>query len=787
MNETGRLQGRAPVRLSAHAVAGLSLCLLAATVAAMAMPFGRFPHQDLLFADLYLASKVAFAADAWRGHLFATMDFTQGFGESIYAEPKMVPHLFDPAALLALALPLPGALIARTALLALLGALGLAQIVTAGAISRLSLSDFALVAAYFAVPQFFFETSLLFYGLFLCLPMLYWRLRCIATAPSVRSWLALCAVGAVAIGVSDIHMVGFVPLVVAFALLMGEPVERRATVVAGSMLMLLTVVEYWPMLGDVLYAGEAVRARGAAAHTFTSYSLGFVAIAAVTAVAPIFAGPVSLYLNPVLLAEFGGLACVRGRWAEAPPLVRRARGVAMASGLLLFGGAAVYVVPSIAARLPSLLRYHVAFIPFMITVLVATARAQATGRDPTRVSAERPSANGWPLAILVLSGSTVSALAKLALDVSRPYVAQMETATPGMSQWTKLIARLLTPLAHPEVLWPVLLAAFGVIAFAMCSWMLMRTGRDQRAGTSGRPGHRFVMPVVCLAVLFGGMYAQSWTGASLWRWQYDQALRGSLLGDLPGCIDSLTRKTGATGARSLLPVAVSIDGMAEGRNDILLSAIELPDGFGARSAFQWRYGYTKANRLAYGRLTGDTLRSQNFWPPGAARMRTPATSAGLLGANVVLAADTVLLDPSLEALGSCRVPGQVPENPSLVGYVSVYGVRPVEGDALFSGATLEEVHRTFARVRVEAPAVLPVAYSTSLRAREQDGTPVLLSEDSSGLARVEGLSAGSQRSQSLMIDSRDGRRGYSLFALILCAFVGSVVLGAKARAKRPAR
>ena len=775
------------MRFSARAVAGLSLCLLAATVAVMAVPFGRFPHQDLLWNDLYLASKVAFAADAWRGHLFATVDFTQGFGNSIFSDPKGLAHLLDPGALFALALPLPGALIARTALLALLGALGLAQIVTAGAISRLSLPDFALVAAYFAVPQFFFETSLYFYGLFLCLPMLYWRLRCIATAPSVRSWLALCAVGAVAIGVSDIHMVGFVPLVVAFALLMGEPAERRATVVAGSMLMLLTIVEYWPMLSDAfLHAGEAVRARGAAT-TLTSYSLGFVAIAAVTAVAPIFAGPVSLYLNPVLLAEFGGLACVRGRWAEAPPLVRRARGVAMASGLLLFGGAAVYAVPSIAARLPSLLRYHVAFIPFMITVLVATARAQATGRDPTRVSAERPSANGWRLAMLVLSGSAVSALAKLAFDVSRPYVAQMETATPGMSQWTKLIARLLTPLAHPEVLWPVLLAAFGVIAFAMCSWMLMRTGRDQRAGTSGRPGHRFVMPVVCLAVLFGGMYAQSWTGASSWRWQYDQALRGSLFLDLPGCIDSLTRKTGATGARSLLPVAVSIDGLAEGRNDILLSAIELPDGFGARSAFQWRYGYSKANQRAYGALTGDTLRSQNFWPPGAARMRAPAASAGLLGANVVLAADTVLLDPSLEALGSCRVPGQVPENPSLVGYVSVYGVRPVEGDALFSGATLEEVHRTFARVRVEAPAVLPVAYSTSLRAREEDGTPVLLSEDSSGLARVDGLSTGSERSQTLVIDSHDGRRGYSLFGLLLCAFVGSVVLGSKARAKRPPR
>ena len=774
------------MRFSARAVAGLSLCLLAATVAVMAVPFGRFPHQDLLFADLYLASKVAFAADAWRGHLFATMDFTQGFGESIYAEPKMVPHLFDPAALLALALPLPGALIARTALLALLGALGLAQIVTAGAISRLSLSDFALVAAYFAVPQFFFETSLLFYGLFLCLPVLYWRLRCIATAPSVRSWLALCAVGAVAIGVSDIHMVGFVPLIVAFALMMGEPAERRATVVAGSMLMLLTLVEYWPALNHAfVHAGQAVRSRGP--DTLTSYSLKFVAIAVVTAVAPIFAGPVSLYLNPVLLAEFGGLAFVRGRWAEAPPLVRRARGVAIASGLLLFGGAAVYIVPSIAARLPSLLRYHVAFIPFMITVLVATARAQAKGRDPTRVSAERPSANGWRLGMLVLSGSVVSALAKLAVDASRPHVAQMETATPGMSQWTKLIARLLTPVAHPEVLWPVLLAAFGVIAFAMCSWMLMRTGRDQRAGTSGRPGHRFVMPVVCLAVLFGGMYAQSWTGASSWRWQYDQALRGSLLGDLPGCIDSLTRRTRATGARSLLPVAVSIDGLAEGRNDILLSAIELPDALGARSAFQWRYGYTKANRLAYGRLTGDTLRSQNFWPPAAARMRTPAAAARLLGANVILAADTVLSDPSLEALGSCRVPGQVPENPSLVGYVSVYGVRPVEGDALFSGATLEEVHRTFARVRVKAPAVLPVAYSTSLRAREEDGTPVLLSEDSSGLARVDGLSTGSERSQTLVIDSHDGRRGYSLFGLLLCAFVGSVVLGSKARAKRPPR
>lgn len=241
------------MRLSAHAVAGLSLCLLAATVAAMAVPFGRFPHQDLLWNDLYLASKVAFAADAWRGHLFATVDFTQGFGDSIYGDPKGLAHLLDPGALFALALPLPGALIARTALLALLGALGLAQIVTAGAISRLSLSDFALVAAYFAVPQFFFETSLYFYGLFLCLPMLYWRLRCIATAPSVRSWLALCAVGAVAIGVSDIHMVGFVPLVVAFALLMGEPAERRATVVAGSMLMLLTIVEYGPMLSDAFY------------------------------------------------------------------------------------------------------------------------------------------------------------------------------------------------------------------------------------------------------------------------------------------------------------------------------------------------------------------------------------------------------------------------------------------------------------------------------------------------------------------------------------------------------
>ena len=777
------------MRLSARAVAGLSLCLLAATVAVMAVPFGRFPHEDLLWNDLYLASKVAFAADAWRGHLFATVDFTQGFGNSIFSDPKGLAHLLDPGALFALALPLPGALMARTALLALLGALGLAQIVTAGAIGRLSMSDFALIAAYFAVPQFFFEVALYFSGLFLCLPALYWQLRCIATAPSMKSWLALCAVAAVAIGVSDIHMVGFVPLVVAFALLMGEPVERRATLVAGSVLMLLTALEYWPVVSEaVAHAGTVVHKPGNGLAAVVAYLRDFAVFATVSAVSPIFAGPVSLYVNPVLLAEFGGIVFMRGRWTDAPPLVRRARGVAMGSALLLFGTAAVYAVPSIAERLPSMLRYHVAFIPFMIVVAVATARTQATGHCATHVDGTRGSAYVRRLAMLVLSGSAVSAVAKLAFDASRPYVAQMEAVTLGMSRWAKLVARVQTPLTHPEVLWPVLLAALGVIGFALLSYMLFRACRDQPTDTNGRPGLRFVMPVVCVAVLFGGMYAQSWTGAASWRWDYDQALRGSLFRDLPGCIDSLTRKTGETSARSLLPVAVTVERVVrEARNDILLGPIELPDAFGARSAFQWRYGYSKSNRLAYRALTGDTVRTKNFWPPGAARMRTPAAAAGLLGANVILAADTVLSDPSLEPLGSCRVPGQVPENPSLVGYVSVYGVRPVEGDALFSGARLEAVHRTFARVRVQAPAVLPVAYSTSLRAREEDGTPVLLSEDSSGLARVEGLSAGSQRSQSLMIDSHDGRRGYSLFALVLCAFVGSVVLGAKTRAERPAR
>jgi len=96
------------VKLSARAVAGLSLCLLAATVAVLAAPLGRFPSHDLLLNDLYLMTKVAFAADAWRGHLFATMDFMQGFGNSIFGDHKGLAHLLDPAALFALVLPLPG-------------------------------------------------------------------------------------------------------------------------------------------------------------------------------------------------------------------------------------------------------------------------------------------------------------------------------------------------------------------------------------------------------------------------------------------------------------------------------------------------------------------------------------------------------------------------------------------------------------------------------------------------------------------------------------------------------
>ncbi len=774
------------MKLSARAVARLSLCLLAATVAVLAAPLGRFPSHDLLWNDLYLMTKVAFAADAWRGHLFATLDFTQGFGNSIFGDHKGLAHLLDPAALFALVLPLPGAIIARTALLALLGAMGLAQVVTGGAISRLSASDFALVAAYFAVPQFFFETSLYFYGLFLCLPGLYWRLRCVVETPSVRSWLAFCAVAAVAIGVSDIHMVGFAPLFVAFALVMGAKAERRATVLAGSVLMLLTLLEYWPMLsefGAATIQVPALLGPKSVPLNFANYSLWFVAFAVLSAIAPVFTIPVSLYVNPVLLAEFGGLVFSRERRTDASPLLLRARVIAVASGLLLFGGAAVYAVPSIRERLPSYLRYHIAFIPFMIVMVVASARAQATGGVATRGSTY-----GWRLVALTLAGAAVSAGAKLIFDVSSPYFSRFGVAYSQLSPLAKLMARLRTPLTHPEVLWPVLFAAICVIAFAVLSWRLLSEDRHRPTGTYGSTRSSVAMALACIAVLFSGMYAQSWAGGAAWRWYYDPALRQSLFRDLPSCVDSLTRRSSASGAPSLLPVAASMERRSDadhplGHNDILMGVIELPDAFAARAAHQQRYGYSKANRLAYRALTGDTVRTWNFEHAQASRLRAPAEAAGRIGANILLVADTVLTDPSLTTLGSCHVPGEVPDNPSLVGDVTLYEVRTGGSDA-FSRAQLEEVRRTFVRLRVQAPTVLPVAYSTSLRARDGAGKAVPLFEDSSGLARVEGPLTRSPSSQTLVINSRDGRRGYSLIGLVLCALMGSGVVVLNARSNR---
>ena len=756
------------MRWPPRASASLSLFALAAVVALLAQPLRRFPHQDLLWNDLYAAGKTAFAADAWRGHPLATVDLTQGFGQSIFADPKGLAHLLDPAALFAIIVPLPLALFARVLLLAMLGALGLAQVATAGRLDRLTLADFALVAAYFAVPQFFFETSFYFYGLFLCLPGLYWRLRVVAVEPSPKSWIAFCLVGAVAIAVSDIHMVGFVPLLVAFALIMGAERERRVTVVAGGALFGLVLLEYWPVVAEMLaHSGSPVTVSAGAKATFTSYSLGFVALAALTSVAPIFAGPVSLYLNPVLLAEFCGLLSSRGRRPASVPFVRRARIIAMASVLLLVGGAVIYISPSVAARLPSLLRYHVAFIPFMIVVLVAAARAEGARDD-----ASHHMGLNRRLVWFVLAGAAVSAPLKLMLDSSLAFVAQAAAGQPALSQQAKLVARLQTPLTHPAALWPVVLTVGAMVAFAWISRRLLLGGGGRSEGRNGSAGRELPVAAVALVALFGSMYLQSSAGASTWAWHYNRPLQRSLMGELPLCIDSLAKRNRDGGAISILPAAISLEGKESGRNDILLALIELPDAMAARSGFQWRYGYSAANRTVYRALTGDSARTVNFWPPAASRLIRPVEAAQRLGANLIVVADTVLSDSGMVTLGTCPVAGREPENPSLTGFVSVYSVTATDKDA-FHGARLTEVHRTSARILVTAPASLPVVFDRSLRARDNSGRDVELLEDSSGLARIERFSDGGAGPRPVQVWSTDWRRSYSVLGMLTMLVLGA--------------
>ena len=55
-------------------------------------PLARFPHQDSMYNDQILLSRVSWAKAALTENLAAVIDFTQGLGANYRLDVKVIPH-----------------------------------------------------------------------------------------------------------------------------------------------------------------------------------------------------------------------------------------------------------------------------------------------------------------------------------------------------------------------------------------------------------------------------------------------------------------------------------------------------------------------------------------------------------------------------------------------------------------------------------------------------------------------------------------------------------------------
>jgi hypothetical protein len=687
--------------------------IVAALAACLGFPLARFPFQDLLWNDLALLGRVAWAREALVTNPFASIDFLQGFGVNSRLDVKIIPHFFDPAVVFHLFAGLYSSLWLRAFVLSLYALVCLDALIAGEWAKSRSLRTnpyrVPLLVFYLFSPMFFFEVAHHFSAVFLTLPGVLWAVRYFARRPSWYSSLAFVVAATLLVQTSDLHIVF---IAAAFAIFIGlfDPEFRRARmgvkVTLGTAFAIILFLSFGSALRLFVDSSEMVSSFGQA-WPVSTYWESFIKPAALSLFFPVFAGPVCLYVLPYLIL----LVPIFFYHRQAPRLFSDLRVLFFLVLALFAFGVILHAIPPIRVRLPSVFRYHLAIVPCLLNlwIVLRMRELDAFFTSHFRVSRVKACALAFVLlgawGLLTLRPEANTFLALQGKEISLPY-------------WALYGVGILCITTLPFV--------FSGLVF----WGAVPVVNRQASLLLGS--------ALLLSVL---LYVGRPLALQMHNFVYvDTSFSSEVYRHLPQAVEAIIdRSAYASYSRSFVPIAKEVFQPGSGRNDKLMPLTENPEAYGGRSFFQWRFSTSRHVAPYYEELTG--LRPFCLFPPTPGSIGKVVDFAVLSESPFIVSADSELPDPRLELLGSYTIQSALLErhrgyNDGLVGTIYIYAVRNIPNKKARYSRTL--AHFNFVQ-GVTAPTRLPLTYFSDLRAQDSAGRPVALRRGADGFAWLDAV------------------------------------------------
>ena len=685
-------------------------------------PLARFPHQDSMYNDQILLSRVRWAAAALKENPAALIDFTQGLGASYRADVKVIPHFFDPAVFFSLFLDPFWALALRNMLLIFICLYFLGKLWELyspgpeGQGLRVALTLFYVLS-----PQFFQQVGHHFVAIFYALPPLLYFTRRFAFSPRPRHCVGLVLAQTLLVGLSDLHIAFFLPIFLIFMLAFDRELRRhhlRRLLAAFAVGGVVVLFSYAGPLRQIFFHNLDV-VKTTISWDFTTYWDRFLKRVPVTFFTPRFVNPTGLYVLPLLLLIVAGLKYPRpsGKQRQSPPLFRDLKIFGWCTLLLFALGAVFHGVPQLRGLLPSALRYHLLCLPFLLTLLLIM-RHRGGGWRPLKKLRWRL---GIPLSIVVVIAALKLKISPHAFFALQSYA--MYAPHPYVGKAILLVALLAIPLCY---LWP-----------ALYGERLLK-----------KPAARPIFMVALATVIASAHYVLRVASGHDFTFVSSPTYR-TLYRELPDFINSAIANSEYREApRSFVPNALGLPwDPNRGRNDKLLPLLEYTELIGGRMFFHWRYSYTRQTSELYS--WASERGPANFYPLGPGLIDNTIEFAHKVGAPFLVSADTWFERPDLDLLGWFELANSVvpaakmrPLNHGLAGIVYLYGIRPVLAararDRPFARSEYSRVAVRYQGLRTTLPEIrLPLNYIEGIWAFDEKGRPVEVLSDREGFVVVK--------------------------------------------------
>jgi len=667
-----------------------------------------------------LASRVAWQAEALREAPFASIDFLQGLGNEVRSDIKVIPHSYEPAALLAaFGLDLNTALDLRTLFLVFYCSIclfGLYRSVAGSKPGVFSSLFVILLACYIFAPQLLGEVSHHFSAIYLAIPGWLLALRSFSHQPRPFTALFFSFASTLVVHLSDVH-VAFISLTfVLLALLLDKSIRRagvRVLMPAAIMFGTIVVLSYLAALFGLLNRDPNL-VVSAGTWPLNYYWQSFLRDCLWTLLWPSFAGPLCLYILPLLFFLLAPMAVKATRMVFGLQLAGL---LVLILGLCIFG-VVLHGIEPLRDKLPSAMRYHLSSIPFLTVLFLVYTQAEVE-------AALEFIRRSWSATLtwIVTLGALFWLIARYKFNPESEAFLAFDNwlLEPGVFAWRWVGFWLLVVL-------PLATMIYGLAG----RWQERAAWKQMTCAT------------LLLAVVAGGYYVIRAFSTPRHNIVYiDNDFRAQLTHDIPIRLSAMIEESPyASAPRSFVPIAKGIAGLATGRNDKLLPAIELPESLGGRSFVQWRYSYSAQSQALYRQLTGQG--PVNFFPPSPKELETALTFARLSDSPFLLSADAELVHPStsLVKLGSINLSHAIVEkrplvlNDGLTGKIHLYAIVDVANSVQRPDAYYRRTTAHFSKLPPanEGWSRLPITYFTALRAKDQSGRALELRRDFKGFA-----------------------------------------------------